>query len=187
MVFIYKNKKGFTLIEALISIVIIAIIGFVISNIIISAFFVVNMQRVYLNLQQETATTLKKLGETTKESISIVNYPEDIPTYFTDSDTLALKVIGVDTDGTPLHEIYDYFIYYLDGNILKLQIDADPLSSGREDKSININNFVDKIIFRYNTIDPLNSDMITITLISSDEIGSKIKTIKAQTSAYIRN
>lgn len=189
MASIIKNNRGLTLAEMLISIAIIGIIGLVLANIIISAYQVVNSQRTYLNLQQESASVLKNISTAAKETISIVNYPEDTPVYYSSPEKLALKVIGLDASGEPLPEIYDYFIYYLEENThtLKLQIDADPLSLGRQDATLNISNFVDKIIFRYNETDPLLADMITLTLISSDQSGARTKTIKAQTSAYLRN
>ncbi|MDZ7799118.1 MAG: prepilin-type N-terminal cleavage/methylation domain-containing protein [Patescibacteria group bacterium] len=182
-----NKKKGMTLAEMLISISIISIVALVLSLLIISSYSIVRIQRSYLNLQQESTSALKNISNSLNLSSEIVNYPQSTPTYYSNKNTLALKINAIDEANTPLESTYDYFIYYLEDNQLKLKIDADPLSTGREDKVKVISTFVDNVIFRYNEVDPVNANYVSITLIASDTIGNQKKETIFQTSSYLRN
>lgn len=175
-----------SLAELLITIFILITLIFVVIAVILSSYNVVSSQRIYINLQQEGTTGLREITQATNLASSITDYSGP-PSFTTDRDKLVLKVNSINDSGDPLPDKYDYFIFYTENQILKLLIDADPASTGRSNETRIISNFVKKIIFRYNKIDPKQADTVSITLIMARTVKGVEKEIISQTSAYLRN
>lgn len=182
-----KKRSGVTLVETLIIITIFVILSSITSAIIISAYKVVSEQQIYMDLQQEGATAMREITKQANLAFSVTNYPEIAPTHSSGPSQLVLKVNAIDTNQNPVADKYDYFIFYLDGTSLKMLIDADPASTGRTDETRVIANFVKKIIFRYNKVDPTQAKIAYITLILSKTYKGLEKEIISQSSAYLRN
>ena len=176
-----------SLAELLITIFILITLALVVITVILSAYNVVAGQRTYLNLQQEGATGLREITQATNLALSITDYPETSPTYTTGSNILVLKLNAIDNLNSPVADKYDYFVFYTEGQTLKLLVEADPASTGRLDETRVISNFVKKIIFRYNKIDPKQAETVSVTLILAETVKGAEKEIISQTSAYLRN
>ncbi|MFH1366714.1 MAG: hypothetical protein ABIH38_01850 [Patescibacteria group bacterium] len=178
-----KKQNGVTLMETLIIITIFIILTTVTTAIIITAYGVVSQQQIYLNLQQEGATAMREITQAANLGLNVTDY--DI--YSSGPSQLVLKVNAIDTNNNPVADKYDYFVFYLDGTTLKMLTDVDPASVGRTDETKVIANFVKKIIFRYNKVDPTHAKIVYITLILSKTYKGLEKEIISQSSAYLRN
>ncbi|MFA5070076.1 MAG: prepilin-type N-terminal cleavage/methylation domain-containing protein [Patescibacteria group bacterium] len=182
-----KTTTGVTLTETLITIGILAILSTATYAIIITAYNVVGEQQVYLDLQQEGATAMREITKQTNLALNVTNYPEVTPTQSSGPSKLVLKVNSVDVNNNTVADKYDYFIFYLDGTTLKLLIDADPASTGRADGTRVVANFVKKIIFRYNKVNPTQASVVYVTEIMTKKYKGLEKEIISQSSAYLRN
>ena len=182
-----KIPRGVSLAETLVIIAILAILSTVTYAIIITAYKVVGEQQIYLDLQQEGATAMREITQATNLALNITNYPEGSPTELSGPSQLVLKINAIDTNNNPVADKYDYFVFYLDGTTLKMLIDADPLSTGRTDETKVIANFVKKIIFRYNKVDPTQAKIVYVTEILAKNNKGVEKEITSQSSAYLRN
>jgi len=108
-----KSKKGFGILEVVITIAILSIISVVIIDVYVKSHNTFEIQKDKASLQTSTRSALDTISTWVKKSSSVVSVytAPDNSIYTTSSASLALKVPSIDTNGNTIAGVYDYVIF----------------------------------------------------------------------------
>lgn len=187
--------KGLTLVEVLIAMGISVIVGALLLVIILnsSGLFLNQSSKVGQGLESNDA--LAKIRGTIRESSFIASvFPESgSPVYISGSGQLVLKLSSIDQNDDIILDVYDYFVFFLDTDKLRLKSFPD-IQSARpaQDQILSLN--VDSLKFQYfdstvppNEVSPSSAVKIKISLSLKQKVGQSFEVSIATTEASLRN
>ena len=194
-IFLRNDKKGLTLIEILIAMGIASIVGALLLVIIVNSAELFYKQSSKVGQGVGVNDSLSEIREAIKEAKGIQNSypPGSSPTYTTGGTELILSVSAIDINNNLILGIYDYYVYFLDGDKLRFKSFPDAQSSRKAANQILSLN-VDKLLFQYlnsqnppQEVSPSLAKKIRITLKLKQKSGGGYETSIATSEANLRN
>lgn len=186
-IFFLKNKKGFSIIEIILSIFLITILSF-------SIIVLLNLYQDYQKItptsisrsiiKKNHSETLSALKQNILQAQNIISSTTiNGITYMTDNKNLILQLRSIDSDNNVITGNYDLIIFYsTSSNPIKFYQKIIPSSfSVRKNYEILLNSIVKEINFEYNTINPKDASIIKIFLKTSNNFSGK----ELEESSYI--
>lgn len=188
------KQKGLTLIEVLIAMGIAVVVGVLLVAIIVNSAGLYSKESSKLSQGLNINDSLGAVRGTIKESSGIVaSYTSLGTTYTSGSNQIVFKLISIDSSNNLIQNAYDYFVFYLDANKLRLKIFPDPTSSRKAQNQI-FSTSVDSLTFQYLSsanppieVTPASATRIKITLALKQKNGAIIEQKIASSEAFIRN
>ncbi len=177
---------GFTLVELLVSIAILAIVSLVTVTIYVTGLKNTQIEAQKANLQSDNKTVLEKIAADTRDATAVVSTKD---TYTSSSTTLILSVPAIDSSQEIIYSgenfVLDYIIYTLSGGVLQKIVIAN-ISSSRE--SIGPVNILGNCTINFNyTPDLATASEVEITLTNQATAGKKLLTSTNTTKSKLRN
>jgi len=182
-------KKGFTLVELLITISLIAAIAIVISSVFISGYRTFNDEISNARIQSSAQTILDRIITETKNGMLI---EATYGTYTTGANTIIIQVPAVNKNkeiqysGTNM--LFDRIIYYYADNTIHRVVYADSSSSRYSYNGIDrtLSKNVLELSFGYDPT-PEAATLVTATVTTGDRVNGKTKQITIIGKARLRN
>ncbi|MEI6266360.1 MAG: type II secretion system protein [bacterium] len=182
-------KKGFTLVELLITMSLVAVISLIISNVFISGYRTFNDEISNARIQANSQTILDKIITETKNGMLIEASHNG---FTTGTNTIIIQVPAINHDkqiqysGTSM--LFDRIIYfYADSKIHRI-VYADPSSTRYNTNGIDkiLSTNVLELSFSY---DPSaeTATLVTATVRTGDRVNGKTKQITLTGKARLRN
>lgn len=188
------KKKGFTLIEVLLSSSIAAVVGVLLLGIIINNTGLFYQQSSRVNQGLDSNDALLSIRSSIKESSVVsVGYPELTPTYTTGVSVLVLKLPAFNASNQVIANVFDYAVFVVESGKLKIKVfpSVAPASSRKPQNTILAEN-VESIIFKYYNlagaeVSAVDAVRVKTTLKLNQKAGSKNETSIATAEAILRN
>lgn len=184
--------KGFTIMETILVITVVAIIGIFIAMILINntGLFYLETSKVDQGLHiNDVLSSIH--GNIRRASSVAVGYPEISPTYTTSSTALVLKLSSTDSLNNVIQGSYDYIVYYLDVNKLRYKsFSASGSTRSSADQILAFN--VDKVLFQYfdslgNEVSATSAIKVRVSITLKQKAGALNLSNSATSEAYLRN
>lgn len=157
-------KKGFTIIEIVITLAIFAIISIVIGSLYVSHSNLYRIEAAAADIKSQKIIFVKNFQETGKAANAIVASRQfEGVTYTSSSSTIIFKLPGIDINGDIINGIFDYSVFYKNGNNLYIETDTDALSL-RKNITRKLSDISQTMIFRYNSANPADASYASVSL-----------------------
>lgn len=196
-----KNKKlithnsfGLTFVELLITMGIFCVVGFLLLVIVVNSLGVFYKQSTKVSGGININDALSSVRGNIKESTGVVeSYTIGATTYTSSPTTLVFTIPSIDASNNIISNTYDYFVFYLSGNILKFKTFPNALSVRKSQDQIFSTNVNNLNIKYYDLSSPPNEVAIaaakkvriSLTLKEKSGVGYTVNT--ATTEASLRN
>lgn len=189
---ILNSAKGFTIIEMIFAVVILAMMVIVIGDLYLKGTLSSKTEMSRSKLQIETKNVVEGMNANIKLA-SKIDSTYNNGTYNASATTLILDLPAIDGTSTFLYsgnqKIHDYIIYYLDGsNLHKMVFSPDSrsrlYSENGSDQTLLSN--VKTLAFTYDTAPPA-SVTVTIDITTQDTSQKIVQEISVNTEAKRRN
>jgi prepilin-type N-terminal cleavage/methylation domain-containing protein len=179
MIKTFSNKKGFTILEFILSIFLISILSagvMILINLYKDYQFITPASISRLIIKKNHSSSLNILKESILQAQSILaSTTINGQNYASDNKNLILQLRSVDNNKNIIPGSYDLIIFYTTSTnpmILHQKIMPSPYSS-RKNTDLIINKMVKNITFEYNTSLPKDADLIKIYLETSNNLSLK--------------
>lgn len=188
------RQAGMTLLEILVAMGLSVVIGILLVAIIINSSGLYTNQSTKLVEGHNINDALLNIKSTIRQSNAIIaSYINGLESYSSSSSQLVLRLFSIDSSGAIIPNTYDYFVYFLDQNKLRLKTFPDPLSSRFSQNQI-FSTLADSLSIKYLnsgsppvevTLTAATRIKVTITLKEKKGLSEVIKI--ATTEASLRN
>lgn len=189
------REKGLTLVEGLLTLGIATVVGILLVVIMVNTGGLFFKQSGKLEQGLNINDALSKIGQIIKESSSVaVSYPEGSPpTYTTGAKYLVLKIPSINLSGDVISDVFDYFVFFQDTNILRFKTFPNAQSvRGAQDQILSTK--VESLLFQYldsqippQEVTPISASKIKVTLQLKQKVGAGIEQNIATKEANLRN
>jgi prepilin-type N-terminal cleavage/methylation domain-containing protein len=178
-----KRQQGFTLVEMLFTIVLVALCAIVISELFIGQNRIYRSQTAELNIASDARTALDDVDNYTRQAYRVL---ASYSTYTTGPETLVLSVQAVNSSDQLVVGAYDNIVYYLDGADFYRQV-FPHVSSSRDEVTKKLASHVNDLTFTYD-----NADFALVTEVVTDmtlqqNAGLENRAITVSTKSILRN
>lgn len=184
--------KGLTLPELLIAMTITVLVGGLIAGMLVNNSGVFYKQASKVGQGLGANDSLAQIRSNIKEARAVAaGYPIGSSTYTSGASQLVLRLATIGSSGNVVLNTYDYVVYHLDNNNLRMRLFPDALSQRNAENRVLANN-VNSLNFQYfdNTgseITPTSAVRVKITLTLSQKAGAGYETSVASSEANLRN
>lgn len=186
-----RHKYGFTIVELLISSVLLAVISYILGSIFISNFKLFIDETSVINITEANKTALDEITNQIRESQSIASTCTPCSPYTTSSTVLILQLWPLNSNGEPFDGgvNFDYIEYKRDAvdNTKLRKIIYPHATSTRQSLNKVLSTTVDNLTFTYNNATPSQATEITVTLKNTITNAGKIQDVERETKAVLRN
>ncbi len=183
------KKRGFTLIEMMITMSLVVVLSAVISSLYITGFRTFKEQMAIATIQSDGQTILDTMTTDIKNGLSVE------PTYLThvsDANSIIIRVPAVNSQGKIIYSgtnmLVDHIVYYYENKSIHKIVYADP-ASVRYAKN-NVNSTLDNKIlilgFSYSP-DTTSATLVTVSISSEIKVGTRSEQIQLTGKARLRN
>lgn len=187
-------KNGLSLLEVVIAMGIATVVGVLLVAIIINSSGLYTKESAKLSQGQNINDALSSIREAIKASSGVMaSYIGGSTTYTSSSTQLVLKLSSIDSSNNLISQTFDYFVYFLDQNKLRLKTFPDPASSRKAQDQI-FSTSVDSLLFQYFNsanppleVTPNTASKVRITLRLKQQSGAITETKTATSEGVIRN
>lgn len=188
------REKGLTLIEILVAMGIASTVGILLLVIMVNSAGLSTKESFKVQNGLNINDALSKVRSTIKQASSVAaSYTYNSTTYTTSATQLVLKVSSIDSSNNIISDTFDYFVFFLDGKILRFKIFKDSVSFRQSADQIFSTN-VSNLTFRYlNSADPpvevspTSAAKVQIILTLMQRAGVAVETQIATSEASLRN
>ncbi|MEK7617286.1 MAG: hypothetical protein AAB414_04470 [Patescibacteria group bacterium] len=188
------KEEGLTLLEVMIAMGIAMIVGTLLVAIIVNSAGIFYQESSRLSLGVNINDALSKVRGDIKRASSVASsYTSGSTTYTSGLTQLVLKILSQDSQGNIIADTFDFFVYFLDQNKLRLKTFPDPLSSRKAQDQIFSTN-AEVLSFKYldstnppNDVTPILATRVKITLTLKQKSGAGYETNTATSEASLRN
>lgn len=180
-----ESSTGFSVIEMVIVVPLIAIMAFFLSYIGIYHFQTFNSQSAELNITDYARTALDDIDNYVRQATRVLS---SYSTYTTGTNTLVLQIPSIDSSGQLVAGTYDNAVFYLSGTDLFRRIYPDA-SSTRSNviqklaSGVNTSNFS----FSYDNGDYSLVKQVTTNLTVTQNAGTQVRSITISSQSKLRN
>lgn len=182
-----KSDKGFTLVEAIITVALTAVLMLALANLFI------NFSSLYVHQQTFVATANAASGGIAALNAAILPASRVLGTHVfsdltltTGSDALILELPSVDGSGDTIPGAYDYIGFYLSGTDLYRRIDAHA-ASVRQSSTKRVAALVDSVAFSYDTADATQATRVSVDISTRLATKSGIVETSLHRQFFLRN
>ncbi len=187
-------QKGMSLIEVIISTAIISIIGVLLLVIIVNSAGLFYKQSSKLSEGVNINDIQNLIRESIKQANSIAaSYTFGSTTYTSGETQLVFKVPSIDSSNNIIADTYDFFVFYVDNNQLRLKTFPD-VASARKAQDQIISTSLDSLKFQYfdranpaQEVTPTAALKVKTTLTLKIKSGGNYETKTATSEANLRN
>jgi len=184
------RNKGFTLLELVISIAILAIISLTLTTIIIRYGIHYQKQQTEVQANLSNRFVLDEISTRIRESRTIADQTTvDGQIYTTGANTLVLKALSIDANGNTIAETFDYIIFYQDSTQTTKFIKK--VAPNALSKRLSVNQVLTanlkQITFTYDNPTPSSANSVTIDLRTEETSGGQTKEAQGQAKTTLRN
>ena len=178
-----KSNKGFTLIELVVVIALVATTVVVLVNLFIGQNRIYKTQTAELNVANDTRASLDDIDAYARQSRRVLaNYQ----TWNTGAQALVLEIQSINASAQLIPGTYDTVVYYLTGPNFYRQVFPNS-ASGRTAQTKKLAGNVTGLVFTYNNLDPTLASEITVDLTIQESAGQQTRSITASSKSYLRN
>lgn len=186
--------RGLTLIEVVITMGLVSVVGLLLVVIIVNSTGVFYKESSKLSQGLNSNDALSQIRNSVKQADSIVtSYTGGGNLYTSGVTQLVFKISSVDSSNNIILNTFDYFVFFLDQNKLRLKTFPDA-SSSRKARDQIFSTSVDSLKFQYfdisnppNEVVPNVATKIRTTLILKQKSGADFETKTATSEAGLRN
>lgn len=185
------KKKGLTLIELLIVMVLMSILMPVIVSIYISGIKTFNQELTQTQLQSNAQTILDEIMNDTKNAQAVL---ETYNGETTNTSTIILRIPAIDAsqviqyNGTDM--LFDVIIYKFEGNnihkIVYSPIESNSVRRAQDGRDKVIASNILNLIFDYDP-DPVSPTLVTTTVTNNQAVGIFVRKVTVTSKARLRN
>lgn len=187
-------KKGFTLLELVITMGLVSVVGLLLVVIIVNSTGVFYKESSKLSEGLNINDTLSSIRSIIKQSNGVVaTYTDGSITYSSGTTQLILKLSSIDSSNNLIPNTYDYFVYFLDQKKLRLKSFPDPASVRKKQDQI-FSTIADLVLFQYFNlsnppleVSPSTASKVKITITLRQKSGANYETKTATSEATLRN
>jgi prepilin-type N-terminal cleavage/methylation domain-containing protein len=181
------KTKGFTLLEIVIAIAVLAIISLILATIIIRWGIHYKQQETQVGASLSNRFVLDEITTRIRESRAIADQiTVDSQTYTSGSTILVLKPLSIDAEGNTIAGTYDHIIFYQDSAKLIKKVVPNAIS-----KRLAVNQILTvnlkQVTFSYDNSTPQLANSVTIELTTKETQGGQTKEAQDQAKATLRN
>lgn len=184
------NIRGMSLVEAIITIGITAVLSVVISSIFIADFNLSQNQLSRIDAEGGAISAIRTLGELTRGATGVMtNWTVNGVERTSDADQLVLRLPSLDIDGNPTGSERDYIAIYRDtADPKKIVTDLQPATLSARNAGVRLlTGHNDELVFSYNNVDPSLANRISVFIVNSTTPPHAVVISKAWTSIFMRN
>lgn len=185
-----KNKKGFTLIEAIVYLAIASILFVIIADIFITQSQVYDKETAKTDIDLYAKTALDRTVENSLSATTVVASRTFSSTlYQSGNQTLILELPSIDSNQNIINNTYDYILFHLDPNNASkffMQLDAAS-GTARADKTVLLATFVSNLNFRYNKSNPVDANKVEVSLALEKIVRGITQRSENTTSLFLKN
>jgi prepilin-type N-terminal cleavage/methylation domain-containing protein len=189
------QRKGFTLIEMLITLSLLTVLAAVISSLYVTGFRTFKEQMATSIIQSDGQTILDTLTTDIKNGLAIEpQYPSEpaAPLYHSTDSSIIIRVPAVDNNDKIVYSgtsmVFDHIIYYYSNKSIHKIVYADPLSI--RFKRNGVDTILDnKILVLGFSYEPSisSASLVTVTISSEIMVGNRSEQIQIIGKARLRN
>lgn len=184
-------SRGLTLIEALVAMGIAAVAGVLLLTIIVNSAGIFSQQLPKIQQGLGINDALSAVRNNIKQANAVgSSYTDGVTTYTSGPTQLVLEIPSIDSSGT---NAVDFFIFFLDQNVLRFKTFPDPVSGRRHEDRI-FSNQVESLNFQYfssavleTEVAPAEAVKVRITVTLKQKAGAGFEVNTATTEANLRN
>lgn len=187
-------SRGLTLIEALVAMGIAVIAGVLLLTIIVNSVGIFSKQLPKVQQGLGINDALSAVRNNIKQANAVGSgYTDGATTYTSGATQLVLEIPAIDSSGNIIANAVDFFIFFLDQNLLRFKIFPDPLSGRRYEDRI-FSNQAESLNFQYlsnatpeTEAAPSEAVKVRITVTLKQKAGAGFEVNTATTEANLRN
>ena len=182
-------KKGFTILEIVVTIALTALIMIVIGNIFVSHNRVYRISQSQSDVQRDDSLALSRIKQLISETDKILaNRTINGTAYTTGTTAIVLELPSFNASGSPIVG-FDYAAIYVDmANPKKIYTDTQVTAGSKRPPGKKLLTDLNKTtIFRYNHTDPAQASAVTIYLKTSKIADVVNAESVASTTVYLQN
>lgn len=188
------RDKGLTLVEVLVTTGIAVVAGILLVAIIVNSAGIYHKESSKLTEGLNINDALSKIRSTIKESSAVAtSFTGDSVVYTSSATQLILKIASIDASGNIIASVFDYYVFFLDNNTLKLKTFPDPSSSRKAQDQI-FSTSVNSLLFQYLNLSnpsaevpPQTAGKVRITITLRQKSGADVEIKTATSEAILRN
>lgn len=188
------GNYGFTLIEILVVMGIATVAGVLLVVIMVNSAGLFTEQSSKVEQGLKINDALSEVRSSVKQANAVAeNYTGGGSVYVSGLSQLVLKVLSEDSSGNIIDNTFDYFVFFLDQNLLHFKIFPDPVSSRKLADRI-LSNMADSVNFQYFNsanppveVTPVNAAKVRITLTLKQKNGLNFEVQTGTSEANLRN
>ncbi len=187
------NKRGLTLVETLIVLVVFILVSGLLITIMINTLGLFYKESSTRTQGLSINDALSKIRSSIKQSSGVVTSFTSGATYTSSASQLILKLTSVDSSNNLVMNTFDYFVFFLDGSLLRFKSFPDVLSSRKAQDQIFSTN-VKSLQFKYLDLQnpptevlPSQANKVRTSLTLQQKLGIDYETITATSEASLRN
>lgn len=182
-----RASAGFTIVETLIVIVIVALIGAAMLELFISYDTVLSNQSAAVEADTSAAAIVNAVRDAALQASAIVSSHTFSGTLVTTgSAAIVVRLPAVDSAGNIVVNTYDYYGFYASGTDAYLAVDADETSE-RTDVSKRLSAVLSSMTFTYPSGDATQATSTTVDVVTSAGTGQSTQTRHLIEQVYLRN
>jgi prepilin-type N-terminal cleavage/methylation domain-containing protein len=177
------RQKGFTLIEMVLVIVLVAICGWVAVDMFIGQNRIYKVQTAELNVTSDARGALDDVDNHVRAANRVL---DDYTTYSSGPTELVLQIISVDASNEIIPATFDNVVFYLDGTNFFREVFPNALSSraaGTKKLASNVNS----LLFTYNDISFPLVTAVTTDMTIQEDAGIQTRSITISSKSTLRN
>ncbi len=188
------RERGLTLIEVLVAMGIATLAGALLVVIMVNSAGMFSKQSSKVQEGLNINDALSQIRGSVKQASAVaLSYTSGLTTYTTGPNQLVLKVVSIDASGNIIDHTYDYFVFFLNQNILYFKVFPDALSFRKPVDRI-FSTSADNLSFQYFDsanppveVTPASATKVRISLTLKQKIGLNFETSTATSEANLRN
>ncbi len=178
-----QSNAGFTLIEIVLVIFLVAICGWVASDLFINQNRLYQTQTAELNITGDARMALDDIDNYVRLGNRVI---DSYSSYTTGSQVLVLRIQAVNASNQLVPASFDTIVYYLSGGGLYRQIFPDGLSA-RDATTKKLAGNVNSLSFTYNNASNALVTEVTTNITLQEDAGIQNRTITISSKSTLRN
>jgi prepilin-type N-terminal cleavage/methylation domain-containing protein len=177
------KQDGFTLVEILVSMVIIVICGIIVTDLFIGQNRIYKVETAELSIGSDARSALDEIDNHVRQAYrTLASYS----TYTASNQVLILQLRGLGSNGQILPGVFDIVVFYLDGRDLYREVIPD-VTSSRAAITKKVASSINDLDITYNDADFTLVTEVTVDLTAQEDAGVQSRAITVSTVSTLRN
>jgi prepilin-type N-terminal cleavage/methylation domain-containing protein len=178
------KNKGFTLIEAVIVVALLGVMMVVITQFFLGSNELYNSQNAELDVNFASRNGLDDIDASVRQATQVMEFYD---THASGPTVLILEVPAINVSNQIIPAVFDYIVYFLDGNVLNKQIYVDPASSRRAEATRGVAHNITTLTFTYNDPNFVQVTEVETNMEINRQFARSSRTLNISSKSYLRN